>query len=352
MSENPRVTMQINLAPSDLPHARYTLPHQLRQWAAQVDEIVLVLDLHQSKGRYSEGWAERLPGMRALLEDCCRPYEHARTVDVDYAPEVAERLAARFFGGRHIPAKDWQGGPFYSYFFGLDAATHPYVLHMDADMMYGGGSQTWIAEAIDLLIDRPDVAVCNPLPGPPTATGELRSQTLVPEPMTSSLAYSADQVSTRILFTDMRRLCDRMTPIPFTSPPLRKWLMAVVDGNPANWSGEHLLSEAMVAHGLTRIDFLGRGSGMWSLHPPYRSPTFYQRLPALIEEVETGRVPEAQRGHHDVHDSMVDWTSARRLIEPVWRRALKHQRLLVRNVADRLRGGRGGSHAPVRASRT
>jgi hypothetical protein len=76
---------------------------------------------------------------------------------------------------------------------------------------------------------------------------------------------------------------------------------------------------------------------MWSVHPPYRSARFYERLPGLIEEIESGRIPEAARGHHDVHDSMVDWSDARRLIDPLWRRALKHQRLLVRNVTGRLR---------------
>ena len=50
---------------------------------------------------------------------------------------------------------------------------------------------------------------------------------------------------------------------------------------------------------------------MWSLHPPYRSENFYQQLPELIQKIETGNIPEAQRGHHDLNESLVDWTSAR-----------------------------------------
>ncbi len=34
---SPQVTMQISLAPTDLPTARHTVPHQLRVWADQVD---------------------------------------------------------------------------------------------------------------------------------------------------------------------------------------------------------------------------------------------------------------------------------------------------------------------------
>lgn len=335
MSQSSGVTMQINLAPSDLPHARYTLPHQLRQWGRQVDEVVFVLDLHQSSGRYSQGWRERLPGMRRLLEDLCASHPGARMVEVDYTRAVAERLAARFFGGRPIHAKDWQGGPFYSYFFGLDAVSYDYVLHMDSDVMYGGGSRTWIAEAIRLMGERPDILLCNPLPGPPTADGRLRSQTLERETL-SSLAYRADQISTRVFFTDMRRFDATMTPLPLMRAPLRLSLLALADGNPPWWGGEHILSETMVARDLVRVDFLGEEPGMWSVHPPYRSQLFYERLPTLIEEIESGRVPEAQRGHHDVHDSMVDWTSARRLIQPAWRRALKHQQMFVRNVRSRL----------------
>ena len=340
MSESADVTLLINLAPSDLPHARHVLPHQLRQWAMQVEEIVLVLDLHQSSGRYAEGWHERLPGMRRLLDDCCAMYSHARTVEVDYSPAAARRLAARFFDGHPVHAKDWQGGPFYSYFFGLDSVGYDYVLHMDADMMYGGGSQTWVAEGVQLLRERPDVLTCSPLPGPPTADGQLRSQTLQRERM-SSLAFRTDHVSTRIFLMDMQRFYSQMVPLPIMRPPLRRRLVGIIDGNPPWWGGEGILSHVMVEQGLVRIDFLGRFPGMWSVHPPYRSPLFYDRLPALIAEVESGRVPDAQRGHHDVHDSMVDWTSARRLATPTWRRALKHERLFVNNVRRRLRSANG-----------
>lgn len=336
MTEQSGVTLVVNVAPPDLPTAKHTLPHQLRQWGKQVDEIVFVLDLHQSRGKYAEGWEERLPGIQRLLEDCCAEHAHARTIEVDYSPVIADRIRVAFLADDHFPAKDLLGGPFYPYFFALDAARHNYVLHTDADMMFGGGSQTWVAEAVQLLRDRPDVLVCSPLPGAPTANGRLRSQSLEPEPY-SSQAFRAHRVSTRIMFTDMRRFHSRLGQVRLSRPPFRDWLRAVVDGNPAWDNFETIYSRAMVDRGLVRIDFLGSSPGMWSVHPPYRSELFYQRLPALIEEVESGQIPEAARGHHDVHDSMVDWTGARRQIQPVWRRAVKHQKLLVRNVTGRLR---------------
>ena len=44
---NRKVCLQINLAPLDAPHARYTLPHQMRVLAAQVDEIQFTVDIHR-----------------------------------------------------------------------------------------------------------------------------------------------------------------------------------------------------------------------------------------------------------------------------------------------------------------
>jgi hypothetical protein len=321
------VTLQINLAPPDLKHVRYTLPHQLRRWAPQVDEILLTVDVHRSRGRYGEGWEEGRVGLRALLDECCQAYPRARALEVDYAQEVATRLSRAYFGGQPIPLKDYAGAPFYAYIFGIDAAQHEYVLHMDSDMLFGGGGAGWIEEAVGLLAARGDVFACNPLPGPPTADGTLRSQVLEREP-SPSLAYRARGVSTRILLLDRRRLRERLAPITiWPAPTKRQYLQAWLDGNPPKHTLEDCISRAMAKQGLLRIDFLGAAPGMWSLHPPFRSPQFYVQLPRLIEQIETGVVPEGQRGDHDLNDSMVDWTSARRLTRPLQRRAMKHLKL-------------------------
>src|SRR5262249_23817247 len=117
MSARPGGTLQINLAPTHLPHARHILPHQLRQWAGQVDEVLLTLDLHRSGGRFSEAWAERLPGMRDLVDRSCAQYPAARLAEVDYSAGVAAEIARRFFGGRPVPAQDWNGGAVFSLLF-------------------------------------------------------------------------------------------------------------------------------------------------------------------------------------------------------------------------------------------
>lgn len=351
MNAKPGVTLQISLAPTDLPTAKHTVPHQLRVWADQVDEILLVLDKHRSHGRYSTAWHERLPGMLALLDECCATYPHARVVEVDYSPEAAARLADRYFGGQALPPKDCNGGPFYSLFYGLDAPRYNHVLHTDSDMMFGGGSPRWVAEAIELMNKRSDVMVCCPLYGPPAPDGRLTghvSHVMQPVPHTLA-AYQAKYMSWRLFLLDRERFQSEIGRLRLIRPgqtecassigPIRLegfwhglfWrTKARADGNPPFEFAEVCLTDAMRERGLYRVDLLGSGSGMWSLHPPHRSALFYQRLPELIDAVERGNIPDGQLGDYDINDSMIDWSSARRT---VWQQARNQIILVVRNVA-------------------
>jgi len=323
-ASGPPVTLQINLAPTDLPTAVHTVPHQRRQWGRQVDEVLFVVDLHRSRGKFAEGWEERLPGLRRLIEDCCAGHPHARSVDVDYSWKAKTAVERYFFSGETMPAKDYRGAPFSAYFSALLAASHDHVLHFDSDMLFGGGSQTWLAEALQILETRPDVLACNPLPGPPTTDGTVRSQALPREPGEAP-AFRSPALSTRLFVLDRRRITD----LRIERPTAREALGARIDGNPPFLPAERVISRAMARSGLGRIDFLGAAPGMWSVHPPYRSPTFYERLPALVAEIERGDVPDAQRGRHEVEDCLVDWSDVR----PSPRNRLqKHSRLLLQRM--------------------
>lgn len=310
----PNVTLQINLAPSDYFHARYILPHQLRQFAGQVDEVLLTLDLHRSSGRFSEGWEERLPKIKALIEECCQQYSNVRSLVVDYTPDTIAAVSRTFFGNHLIPPKDFRGGPFYSYFYGLYAAKHDYVFHIDSDLMFGGGSQTWIQEAIEFLQTHANILFCGPLPGAPSTEETLHSQPAHRFPHTS-LAFQLEEMSTRYFLFDRARFREQIQalPLPFAAP----WgfMKAIIEKNPPYSLPEDIFSKVMATRGLLRVEFLGEGQGMWSLHPPYRCADFYNRLPDLIHRIETGNIPEAQRGYHDVNESLIDWSSARQALK-------------------------------------
>jgi hypothetical protein len=314
MAQAPPVTLQINVAPTDLPHAVSILPHQLRQWGGQVQEILFTLDLHRTAhgGRFGEAWEERKGPMEELLQELCRQHPSAHVSTVDYGVEAMRQIAESFLATPFIPAKDTKGAPFYPYFHGLHTARHDLVLHLDSDLMFGGGSQTWIAEACQLLVEQTDVLACNPLPGPPMAKPTLRTQS-GSRVRHGSLAFRFPSISTRLFLLDRRRLRERLLPLELQGPiRVVSRLKARMHGNPPFRAAEMVISETMERAGLSRVDFLGADPGMWSLHPPFRSPDFYRVLPRLIERIEAGDVPEAQRGDYDLNDSMIDWSGARR----------------------------------------
>lgn len=303
------VTLQISLAPTDFPHAQHLLPHQLRTLAGCVDEVLLVVDLHRSPGRFSEAWEERRPKLEALIEELCAQYPNARREEVDYSDRTRTALALQFFAGVPVPLKDSRGGPFHSYLFGLHAAKNDYVFHLDSDMLLGGGSRTWVDEALAVLAARAEIVTVSPLPGPPMADGRLRFAPRhgVNPDRTVPGGLLFRQFSTRIFLADRSRLGPLKRKL---APPIHLW-RALRVGNPPYREPENLVTRAMHERGQYRLDFLGRTPGLWSLHPKWRSPEFYAALPEIIARVERGDVPEAQRGDEELNDSMVDWSSAR-----------------------------------------
>ena len=310
----PPITLQISLAPSDYRLAREILPHQIRTWRSQVAEVLLTIDLHRSVGRFADEWEQGRENILALAHSV----DGARVVEVDYGTSAAAAVAREFFGGRTVPKKDHRGGPYYSYFFGLHAASHRHVLHCDADIMFGGGSSTWLAEACMLLEKEPDVLVTAPLPGPPAPDGkltELRGERLAGP----GVAYTFHEMSSRVFLINRSRFQTRLGALRPDLAPLRGLLLALLEGNAPRELPERLLTRAMAQHKLRRVDFLGATPGLWTLHPPYRCADFFAKLPELVRRVESNDLPAAQLGFHDVGDCLVDWSEARvRLAQRRW----------------------------------
>ncbi|MFT3782021.1 MAG: glycosyltransferase family A protein [Nibricoccus sp.] len=249
---------------------------------------------------------------------------------VDDSAPAAAKVSREFFGGRRIPRKDHRGGPYYSYFFALHEARNRYVLHTDADMLFGGRSQMWLAEACALFTSNEDVIVSAPLPGPPSADGKLRelAGSAIDQ---ESYMYSFGEMSTRAFLIDRDRWQTRITKLVPRLAPLRGLILALLEGNPPRDLPENIITEAMKLNGLKRIDFLGTPPGMWTLHPPYRGADFFLKLPDLVRRVETGDLPPEQLGFHDICDQLVDWSEGRRaLAERRWWRRLRNANRLWR----------------------
>jgi len=318
--KNP-VTLQISLAPSDFRHARQLLPHQIRTWRDQVSEILLTVDLHRSAGRFSTHWEE---GRKQIFE-LARSIEGAQVIEVDYGAAAMQRVANEFFGGNApVPVKDFRGGPYFSYFFALSQATFDHVLHLDSDMLFGGGSSSWLEEALADQSTDAKVLFSAPLPGPPTEDGQLCSQEA------SRLSgkphiHDFDTMSTRLFLLSRNRFSQKIGALHQRRPSVRSVIKATIEKNPRADLPEHLFSAAMQEHGLIRREFLGTSAGMWHLHPPYRCADFFSKLPSLVNRCETDQLPAEQRGYHDINESLVDWSEARTRLRGNrwWRRLLK-----------------------------
>lgn len=320
-----RSALQINLHPLDARLVSHTLDHQLQTWGDQVERVSLTVDTKRSRnGRYrGSAYDQNRKRLFAEIELVARRFPKIDVVEVDYSPAARDAVRQRYFAtSTEYPEKAYDGGPFHAYFYGLLAADADYVLHMDGDMLFGGGSPTWLSEAIAWFESMPDALFACPLPGPPRLDGSLadRHQSFtglaprVPERLAAEYpAYRFQSVSTRIFVIDHRRFDARVGALDNVRPSLSRQLRARIYRQlPYSMPAEVVLTAAMMRHDVWRLDFLGSGAGMYSLHPPHRSEVFYRELPSLIARVGAGVIPEQQRGEYDINSSMLDWTEALR----------------------------------------
>jgi hypothetical protein len=306
------VCLQINLASSDVRYAVHTVPHQMRALANQVDEIQFTLDTrHLRTSRYRTNEFEKgLSSLRTVLAECCSHYPHAYVTEIDFSKSRIREISESLQTAGDIPVSAFNGSPFYGYIFGLYQTNSRFVLHLDADMLFGGGSQSWVEQAITLLSTDRRILAVNPLGGPPTATGEIAQEYVERIPVEYP-AFTFRTISSRIFLAERERLLFEYT-VPLMAVRGMRRVQALINNVPTVLPFEECLSDLLAQHDCFRLDMLGTNPGLWSLHPPYRSETFYKRLPDLIEQIEGGNVPEGQRGDFDLNDSMIDWADVRR----------------------------------------
>ena len=323
------ITLQINVAPSDHWHLGPSLAHHVRTWGAQVDELLLTVETLRSSGPRGAEWEQGKSKVDAVISNANTQHPCVRAVDVDYSDAASAQVSAEFFGGARIPLKDCFGAPFYSYLYGLHAARNALVLHLDSDMLFGGGSQTWLVEAVAALRDRHDVLVAAPLPGPPSADGAVppkiaarhhRTQRYGSRPIaqqTSALAYGFQHMSTRVFLIDRLRFkTDLVSLAPIR---LRRLTYPRGLGHPPFFPLETVFSRAMRRRRLIRLNMLGSEPGMWYVHPPQRQPGLEQALPQLIDRVEVGDIPAEQLGDDQMNESMYVEPAADNQLPPTQR---------------------------------
>ncbi len=306
-----KVTLSISLSPGDARFLPHLLPHQLKMWHDQVDEVLLVYDRGGYKGGRYEHDTDKV---MAFVKHNLRQYHKIRLIEVDYSPDAKKKISAAYFNNKRVPNKPHRSGTFYSYFYGLYHAAHDYIFHIDSDIFFGGANPNWISEAIELMKSDQDIITCSPFPGPPTADGKLLDQSGNIDNSELRKVYF-DSFSTRLFVINKESFKKKIYPLPVKIAEWPLLYRALLRFRPIFELPEDTITNIMRKKGLKRVDFLGTGTGIWSLHPPYRNETFFLKLPLLIENIETGNIPDAQRGYYDVNDSMIDWSDAREEIK-------------------------------------
>lgn len=325
---NEKVSLKISLSPRDYRFVKYLLPHQLKMWYDQVDEVLLVYDSH---GYDDEVHRRETEKINLFINNIIDTHSKVRVINVDYSPAVKKAISTGYFNGKHIPNKTHRYGPYYSYFYGLHYTRFNYVFHIDADMFFGGDNANWITEAIGILHNEPDVITCSPFPGPPTANGRLLDQPGEVDGSHLKKIYF-NSFSTRLFFINKQTFIARLCPIPVKIAAWPLLYRALLRLRPVYALPEDILTAIMRKKKLKRVDFLGSGQGVWSLHPPFRNEAFFKNLPLLIDQIENGNIPEKQRGYYDMNGSMIDWTDA---IEQIKQASIKRRilnKLRIRNL--------------------
>lgn len=303
------ITLQISLAPSDFKHVLHLLPHQLKVFENQVDEILLTYDTHKSKGRFAINWEQNNAKMWAFLQEYAKQHPKISLLKIDYSAAKNQDIAQKYFKRKSIPAKDWRGGPFYTYFYGIHEAKNNFVFHIDSDLFFGGLSQTWLQEAINLYKADSQILFINPLPGPPKNDGTLIGQNYF-NYKNKPFYFGFNGMSTRLFLVDKNRLALNFIKNLVTTK-VRELIRALYKKNPPFKLPEEIFGKYMAKHQYIRVDFKGNKPGLWSLHPPYRTQQFYDDLPLIIKKIEENDVPETQKGFYDIVDELVDWTEVK-----------------------------------------
>ena len=129
-----------------------------------------------------------------------------------------------------------------------------------------------------------------------------------PDP-SSPGTYAYTRFTTNAFFIERELFVRRLGPLQLRLAAPLHVLRGWSAGHPPYRALEVSVSQAMARRKLVRLSLLGPGKGLWTLHRQQRSPALAEKLPGIIRGVERNRVPDEQRGHGRLHES-VDWSAA------------------------------------------
>ena len=312
------ISAQINIAPVDYPAILHMLPHQITVLHGAVDEILITFDTRRVRGSKlsAEKWEENSSLIKVFIENEIKPNFEGSTIVIDeiiYDLELRKDIGEYFFGYRRdVPLKDFRGGPFYAYYYGLYRAKNDLIFHLDADMMLVGDARRWLEEAVQSMHQDASIFACSPLLGPPADHDRLENYSIEGNKRYNPISkyhkphsFLYRDFSTRAFFLDRNKLKGQSK---VERPNFDHLIKAVLRGNPPVRFPEGTISSLIQKKGLWVLVFLGEGKGMWALHPLLTNE-FKQRIPEVLIAINQGNYPDMQKGFPDVRQEFLDWIS-------------------------------------------
>ncbi|MDR4467891.1 MAG: glycosyltransferase [Nitrospira sp.] len=287
--KNLPVTVVIKATSLDAPFLDVMVRHMIVQARYPFSERTIVVDRPRAfLGKYRT----RPPGnqreldriLQGLLDD--HIIDHVR--EIDSTPSTVRAILERYFpdDALRVPTHAVTGGPIYATLFGLESAATDYVLQMDADVFFFVDSTSWVGDALQQLRLDPNLWLMMTHPGPPAGpVGKslgLRNAKQAGWDGQQTI-WRFKTATTRYFLCDRNRLHGRLRFVPMLGgcAPL-----------------ERCISEALRQHGAFR-GCLGNLKS-WHLHAWFHGTPFPEWARPIAQAIESGCIPDLQRGLYDL----------------------------------------------------
>jgi hypothetical protein len=347
MTPPSNITFQINLCAGDADYAAKTVPALVATCRDQVGEVLVVLDecypqaspVFRPAERFSqELFRERLE----IVKGFCQRWKEQWLVDrVESLKPGDARIAElnKKYTGEDTPwTHDHWGHAFTAYFAAWDFPQTRFVLHSDADIfVHDATAGSWIAEACEVLKQRPETVALSPRIAPPPANDAEMIQRGLKESAWLSTwtlnktdgGWESNWPSTRFHLVDRdklgallpltpsmgkaaQRAARRWNELLAPGFTLRSWtaqqspdalpefLHRVFRKAAHHWIPPHPLPPEVLlferAAAASRGFFYLDRKDVWYLHPETKPNEFLGVLDLLLDEVPRGYCPHAQHG--------------------------------------------------------
>ncbi|BCL36993.1 hypothetical protein [Nostoc sp. MS1] len=295
---NPTCSLWIFVARPDTTFLLHTIPHLVKVNNFPFEEVVLAVDTAPLMGdKVTRPFIGTMEELRECTEKLLRAGVVDRVVDINYDADYHNQVYKKHFGTPIRFTHNYKGYPILGSIFSIEECKSDYMLHFDSDMlMYQKPNHNWIAEAVKLMEENPQMMFVRPLAGPPTNKKKT-------EPYDVFKTFGS-----RAYLINCKRF-DKFLPMPVL---WRDYKTTWINSLPTplktvlnNLTGKGKLDswEIMVTLKLQQTDYFRANltnPAAWTLHPKDRSPAFLAALPNIIARIEAGDFPAQQAGEYDL----------------------------------------------------